>query len=654
MTYVFHSIPRTKPDTPLLEGISLPSDMRTLEPDRLPELAKELREYLLYCVGQSGGHFGAGLGVVELTIALHYLCDTPNDKIVWDVGHQAYPHKILTGRREEMTNIRQQGGLTAFPRRSESPYDTFGVGHSSTSISAALGMALAAKNQGRKQRSVAVIGDGAMTAGIAFEALNHAAHTKANLLVILNDNDMSISRNVGGLSNYLAKVLSSKTYQHMREGGKKVLSGIPSAFELARRTEEHVKGMVAPGTLFEELGFNYIGPIDGHDLSALIPTLQNMLELDGTQFLHIVTQKGKGFSPAEADPVGYHAINKLEPQPKVTLAPSSSSLKGRKKPSYSNVFGDWVCDMAEMDERLVAITPAMEEGSDLIRFAEKYPKRYYDVAIAEQHALTLAAGLACEGEKPIVAIYSTFLQRGYDQLIHDIAIQNLDVLFAIDRAGLVGQDGPTHAGSFDLTFLRCVPNLTVMAPADENEARQMLYTGFQIEGPTAVRYPRGTGPGVNISKTMTALPVGKGEYRRKGDKIALLSFGALLTPAHKAADNLGATLVNMRFIKPLDEQLILELAATHDLLVTVEENTVLGGAGSGVSEVLSRHGICIPILHLGLPDRFVEHAKPEEMLKECGLDTAGIEDSIRQYSENLFLNSQNSLHQRQASEALSD
>lgn len=630
---MFEQIPRNRPDTPLLDQVETPIQLRELTEHQLPQLARELREYLLYCVGQSGGHFGAGLGVVELTVALHYLYNTPEDRVVWDVGHQAYPHKILTDRRERMTSMRQKDGLTAFPKRAESPYDTFGVGHSSTSISAALGMALAARQQGKKRKAVAVIGDGALTAGMAFEALNHAAHTKADMLVILNDNDMSISRNVGGLSNYLAKILTSKVYHNVRESGKKVLSNLPGALEIARRTEEHMKGMVAPGTLFEEMGFNYIGPIDGHDLEILLPTIGNMMELSGPQFLHIITQKGKDFKPAEADPVGYHAINKLEPKPPVELASPKP-----KRPKYSNVFGEWICDVAKEDERLVGITPAMEEGSDLTRFAEQFPERYYDVAIAEQHAVTLAAGLACEGLKPIVAIYSTFLQRAYDQLIHDVAIQDLDVLFAIDRAGLVGQDGPTHAGSFDLTFLRCVPNMVIMAPADENETRQMLYTGYLYQGPVAVRYPRGTGPGVKVEKKMKALPIGKGVISRDGQRaisqnvqrVAILSFGTLLAPAIEAADSLDATVANMRFVKPLDEELIVELAQNHDLLVTLEENTIQGGAGSGVAELLAAKGITTPLLNLGLPDRFVEHAKPDEMLSECGLDKEGILASIEQ------------------------
>lgn len=620
MPSTFDEIPLHRPSTPLLDRLDDTEALRALDESQLPELADELRSFLLWSVSQTGGHFGAGLGVIELTIALHYVYHTPDDRLLWDVGHQAYPHKILTGRREQMASLRQKDGLAAFPRRSESPYDTFGVGHSSTSISAGLGMAIAAGLQGLDRRTVAVIGDGALTAGMAFEALNHASDVEANMLVVLNDNDMSISRNVGGLSNYLAKILSSRTYSHMREGSKKVLSKIPPAWELARKTEEHAKGMLVPGTLFEELGWNYIGPIDGHDLPTLVRTLKNMRELKGPQFLHVITKKGKGFSPAEADPIGYHAITKLEPK-----APSN----GASKPKFSNIFGQWLCDMAEQDERLIGITPAMKEGSDLIAFAERFPKRYFDVAIAEQHAVTLAAGMACEGAKPVVAIYSTFLQRGYDQLIHDVAVQNLDVLFAIDRAGLVGEDGPTHAGSFDLSYLRCLPNMLIMAPADENETRQMLTTGFLHEGPAAVRYPRGTGPGVPIDPALEPLPIGKGAITRPGEQVAILCFGTLHQQALKAAEALNATVANMRFVKPLDTQLIAELSASHQLLVTVEENAVMGGAGSAVNEWLLAEGISLPVLNLGLPDIYVEHAKPAEMLAECGLDAAGIEAAIR-------------------------
>ncbi len=622
MPKTFHEIPRERPVTPLLDRAATPGELRRLGEAELVTLANELRQFLLYSVGQSGGHFGAGLGVIELTIALHYVFDTPWDRLVWDVGHQAYPHKILTGRRERMTSLRQKDGLAAFPRRSESEYDTFGVGHSSTSISAALGMALAARLKGEKRKSVAVIGDGAMTAGMAFEALNHASDTKADMLVVLNDNDMSISNNVGGLSNYLAKILSSRTYASMREGSKKVLSRLPGAWEIARKTEEHAKGMLVPGTLFEELGWNYIGPIDGHDLPTLLATLRNMRDLEGPQFLHVVTKKGKGFAPAELDPIGYHAITKLEP-PSDNPAPKKPS-----GPKYSNVFGRWLCDMAEQDARLVGITPAMKEGSDLVAFAERYPTRYFDVAIAEQHAVTLAAGLACEGMKPVVAIYSTFLQRAYDQLIHDVAVQDLDVLFAIDRAGLVGEDGPTHAGSFDISYLRCIPGMLVMTPSDENELRQMLSTGYLHKGPAAVRYPRGSGPNAPIDSTLQPLPIGKGVLRRQGQRVALLVFGVQLAAALQAAEALDASVVDMRFVKPLDEALLLEMAASHSLLVSIEENTIMGGAGSAVGECLAAHGLAVPLLQLGLPDYYVEHARPEEMLAECGLDAAGIQQAI--------------------------
>ena len=622
MPKTFHEIPRERPVTPLLDRAATPGELRRLGEAELVTLANELRQFLLYSVGQSGGHFGAGLGVIELTIALHYVFDTPWDRLVWDVGHQAYPHKILTGRRERMTSLRQKDGLAAFPRRSESEYDTFGVGHSSTSISAALGMALAARLKGEKRKSVAVIGDGAMTAGMAFEALNHASDTKADMLVVLNDNDMSISNNVGGLSNYLAKILSSRTYASMREGSKKVLSRLPGAWEIARKTEEHAKGMLVPGTLFEELGWNYIGPIDGHDLPTLLATLRNMRDLEGPQFLHVVTKKGKGFAPAELDPIGYHAITKLEP-PSDNPAPKKPS-----GPKYSNVFGRWLCDMAEQDARLVGITPAMKEGSDLVAFAERYPTRYFDVAIAEQHAVTLAAGLACEGMKPVVAIYSTFLQRAYDQLIHDVAVQDLDVLFAIDRAGLVGEDGPTHAGSFDISYLRCIPGMLVMTPSDENELRQMLTTGYLHKGPAAVRYPRGSGPNAPIDSSLQPLPIGKGVLRRQGQRVVLLVFGVQLAAALQAAEALDASVVDMRFVKPLDETLLLEMAASHSLLVSIEENTIMGGAGSAVGECLAAHGLAVPLLQLGLPDYYVEHARPEEMLAECGLDAAGIQQAI--------------------------
>ncbi|MCE5364655.1 1-deoxy-D-xylulose-5-phosphate synthase [Pseudomonas anguilliseptica] len=624
MPTTFHEIPRERPLTPLLDRANTPDELRRLGEAELETLADELRQYLLYTVGQTGGHFGAGLGVIELTVALHYVFDTPDDRLVWDVGHQAYPHKILTGRREQMGSLRQKDGIAAFPRRSESEYDTFGVGHSSTSISAALGMAIAARLKGEKRKAVAVIGDGAMTAGMAFEALNHASDVGANMLVILNDNDMSISKNVGGLSNYLAKIISSRTYSNMREGSKKILSHLPGAWEIARKVEEHAKGMLVPGTLFEELGWNYVGPIDGHDLPTLLATLRNMRDLDGPQFLHVVTKKGKGFAPAEADPIGYHAITKLEPI-NAPAAPKQAS-----GPKYSSVFGKWLCDMAAEDPRLVGITPAMKEGSDLVAFSERYPERYFDVAIAEQHAVTLAAGMACDGAKPVVAIYSTFLQRAYDQLIHDVAVQHLDVLFAIDRAGLVGEDGPTHAGSFDISYLRCIPGMLVMTPSDENELRRMLSTGHLFNGPAAVRYPRGSGPNAAIEPGLEPLEIGKGIVRRQGKQSALLVFGVQLSDALKVGDALDATVVDMRFVKPLDEALVRQLAASHELLVTIEENSVMGGAGSAVSEFLAHAALLKPVLHLGLPDYYVEHAKPAQMLAECGLDAAGIEAAVRQ------------------------
>ncbi|WHI45520.1 1-deoxy-D-xylulose-5-phosphate synthase [Microbulbifer sp. VAAF005] len=619
---MLEEIPRTRPQTPLLDSIDDPAQLRALDERQLPELASQLREYLLYCVGQTGGHFGAGLGVVELTIALHYIFNTPEDRLVWDVGHQTYPHKILTGRREQMLSMRQQGGLSGFPKRSESPYDTFGVGHSSTSISAALGMALGSPDD---RKVVAVIGDGAMTAGMAFEALNHASHTGKDMLVVLNDNSMSISKNVGGLATYFAKILASKTYLNMREGSRKILSAIPKAWQLARRTEEHVKGMITPGTLFEELGFNYVGPLDGHNMHDLVHTLRNLRSQPGPQLLHIATTKGKGFGPAEEDPVGYHALNKLEPEAKVQVA-----VPGKKKlPKYQDIFGQWLYDAAEQDERLVAITPAMCEGSGMVEFSKRFPDRFHDVAIAEQHAVTLAAGLACEDQKPVVAIYSTFLQRGYDQMVHDVAIQNLDVTFAIDRAGLVGEDGPTHAGSFDLTFMRCLPYLAIAAPSDENECRQLLYTAYKHNGPTAVRYPRGTGMGTAINKEMTELPIGKGRLLRQGSGVAILSFGTLLGPAMAAAEQLGASVADMRWVKPLDEALIDELAESHQLLVTIEENTIAGGAGSAVLEYLNSTARSVPVLQLGLPDQIIEHGKHKDLLAAIGLNASGIEEQIR-------------------------
>ncbi len=608
---------------PLLETIDTPDDLRKLPASKLEDVARELREFLLHTVSGIGGHFAAGMGTVELTVALHYVLDTPRDRVVWDVGHQAYPHKILTGRRERLHTIRQKGGVAPFPKRSESRYDTFGVGHSSTSISAALGMAIAAEQTGSKRKCVAVIGDGGMTAGQPFEAMFQAGAHGANMLVILNDNEMSISPNVGALTHHFARLLSGKTYAHMKEGSKKVLSKMPPVWEIAKRAEEHVKGLIVPGTLFEELGFNYIGPIDGHDLETLIDTLKNIVELPGPQFLHIVTRKGKGYEHAEADPVKYHGVGVFDPA--VGIVPSTKPAK----PTYSGVFGDWLCDMAAQDERLVAITPAMREGSGLVKFEKKFPKRYFDVGIAEQHCVTVAAGMACDGLKPVVAIYSTFLQRGYDQLIHDVVVnEGLPVLFAIDRAGCVGADGPTHNGAYDLTFMRCLPKMVIMAPSDENECRQMLYTGFQLDQPAAVRYPRGGGAGVEVQKQMTALPIGKAELRREGQEVAILSFGNLLSVCETVAEELDATLVNMRFVKPLDEEMILKMAASHSLLVTVEDNVIAGGAGSGVSEFLAAQGISQRIIHIGHPDRLLEHASQEEMLADAGLDSAGISKVI--------------------------
>jgi 1-deoxy-D-xylulose-5-phosphate synthase len=606
------------PEFPLLSRIQDPADLRQLAIPELKQLAEELRQFLIHSVSQTGGHLAAGLGTVELTLALHSVFDTPNDRLIWDVGHQSYPHKILTGRRERMPSLRQRHGLAGFPKRGESPYDTFGVGHSSTSISAALGMAIAAQQQQSDRRVIAVIGDGALTAGMAFEALNHAGDLDANLLVILNDNDMSISPNVGGMSNYFAKVLSGKLYSSVREGSKKVLGVMPPVWELARRAEEHVKGMVAPGTLFEELGFNYIGPIDGHDLDTLVTTLRNLRALKGPQFLHIVTRKGKGFTPAEENPCTYHGVGRFNPES------GKLDKKSSTGPTYTQVFSDWLCDMAAAEESLMGITPAMREGSGLVKFAEQYPKRYFDVGIAEQHAVTLAAGMACDGLKPVVAIYSTFLQRAYDQLIHDVALQNLPVLFAIDRAGVVGPDGPTHAGSFDLSYLRPIPNMVIMAPADENECRQMLSTGFYHDGPAAVRYPRGQGPGVSVATSLDPLPLGQGKVERRGKRIAFLSFGALLQEALVAGAHFDATVANMRFIKPLDETLLFDLAAKHDLLVTLEDNVVLGGAGSAVNEALAAHQQLIPVLNLGLPDHFQDQGTREELLTDAGLDSGAI------------------------------
>ena len=641
MPKTFTDIPLSRPDTPLLDSVDAPADLRQFDEDELLQLTDELRAFMLFCVGKTGGHFGAGLGVAELTVALHYIFDTPNDRLVWDVGHQTYPHKILTGRREQMLSMRQKDGLSGFPKRSESEYDTFGVGHSSTSISAALGMAMASHQLGEERRTVAVMGDGAMTAGMAFEAINHAAHVDKKLLVVLNDNQMSISRNSGGLSTYFAKLWSSKFYTNLRESGKKALRSLPHATNFVRRTEEYMKSMVSPATIFEELGFYYIGLIDGHDLPMLVEILNKIKDIDGPVLLHIITHKGKGFAPAENDPVGYHALNKIEPKPPAQTAVSQASKETKPaKPKYQKVFGDWLCDMAEKDQRLVGITPAMCEGSGMNDFAERFPDRFEDVAIAEQHAVTLAAGMACEGAKPVVAIYSTFLQRGYDQLIHDVALQNLDVMFALDRAGMVGEDGATHAGAYDISYLRCIPNMLVMAPSDENETRQLLYTGFIHQGPAAVRYPRGTGPGAVIEQTMSALPLGKGVMRRSGSQVAILNFGTTLAAALTAADSLNASVADMRFVKPIDEQLIDQLAANHQLLVTVEENSIAGGAGAAVSEYLAQQGIVMPVLHLGLPDLFIDHSSHTEQLAATGLDTAGILQAIEQRLAMLKLPSQ--------------
>ena len=602
---------------PLLESINSPDDVRALKESQLKALASELRQFVIQSVAQTGGHLAAGLGTVELTLALHYVYNTPQDKLVWDVGHQSYPHKIITGRREQMASIRKHNGLSGFPKREESPYDSFGVGHSSTSISAALGMSMAARLQQREQKTVAIIGDGAMTAGMAFEALNHGGDTDADVLVVLNDNEMSISPNVGALSKHLSKIMSGKMYSSMRSGSKRVLEKL-SMWDLAQRTEEHVKGMVMPGTLFEELGFHYYGPVDGHDIPTLVTMLRNLRSQTGPRLLHVVTRKGKGFKPAEDNPCLYHGVGSFDPETGNKLDTASG------KPTYTQIFSDWVCDMAAADERLVAITPAMREGSGLVEFSEQFPARYHDVGIAEQHAVTLAAGMACEGVKPVVAIYSTFLQRAYDQLVHDVAIQKLPVLFAIDRAGLVGADGPTHAGNLDLSYLRCVPNILVMTPADENECRQMLSTGFLHDGPAAVRYPRGQGPGAAMNPGLEPLPVGVSQLRRHGHKIAILAFGSMLRPALEAAEEIDASVINMRFVKPLDGKMLQKIAASHDLLLSIEENVVAGGAGSAVNEWLQANGFATPIINLGLPDRFVEHGTTSELLAECGLDTAGI------------------------------
>ena len=605
----------------LLETVNTPADLKSLARADLKTLAEELRAFIIDSVSRTGGHLASNLGVVELTVALHHVFDTPEDRIVWDVGHQTYVHKVLTGRRERMPSLRQTDGLSGFPKREESPYDAFVAGHSSTSISAALGMAVAAKLKGEERRVVAVIGDGAMTAGMAFEALNNAGAMDANLLVILNDNDMSISANVGALNAYLTRLMSGRLYNNLRSTGERLLSTLPPIHQLARRAEEHLKGMVTPSTLFEEFGFNYLGPIDGHDLDTLIPTLANIRQLRGPQFLHVITQKGRGYNPAEANPCLYHGVGKFKIEVGV-------EAKAGNKPTYTEVFGQWLSDMAAADDRLVGVTPAMCEGSGLNDFARRFPERYFDVGIAEQHALTFAAGLACEGRKPVVAIYSTFLQRGYDQLIHDVAIQKLPVVFALDRAGLVGADGATHAGTYDIAYLRCIPHCSVLTPSDENECRLALTTAFRQNHPVAVRYPRGSGAGVEIAKEMTPIPFGKGELRRQGSRIAILAFGTLLYPALAAADKLDATVANMRFAKPLDVALVTELARSHEAIVTVEEGCLMGGAGSAVLEALAAAGLQTPVLNLGLPDEFIEHGDPAKLLAMCGLDAAGIEQSI--------------------------
>jgi 1-deoxy-D-xylulose-5-phosphate synthase len=611
------------PQYPLLATIETPADVRRLEPSQLVPLVDELRQFLIHTVSQMGGHFAAGLGTVELTVALHYVFDTPHDRLVWDVGHQAYPHKVITGRRDRLRTIKLKDGLAPFPNRGESEFDTFGVGHSSTSISAALGMALASAQSGQSRRVVAVIGDGAMSAGQAFEAMNHAGPLKPDMLVVLNDNKMSISENVGALSLYFARILSGRTYTALREGSKKILRRMPAMWELAKRSEEHMKGMVLPGTLFEELGFNYHGPIDGHDVDLLVEHLTRLRDLTGLQFLHVFTQKGHGYEPAEADPIKWHGPGPFDPSSGTIFKDKATT------PTYTQVFGQWLCDIAACDPRIVGITPAMREGSGLVEFSKQFPSRYHDVAIAEQHAVTLAAGMACEGARPVVAIYSTFQQRAYDQLIHDVALQNLPVAFAIDRGGLVGGDGATHQGAFDLSYLRCIPNMVVMAPADENECRQMLYTAVTLDQPAAVRYPRGQGPGTRIETEMTALPVGRAELRREGRSgLLLLAFGTMVAPCVALAERLDATLVNMRFVKPLDEELVCRLAARHDCIITLEENVVAGGAGSAVAECLAANGIERAVHHIGIPDRFIEHGSREDCLAMAGLDAAGIGRSI--------------------------
>jgi len=605
---------------PLLDKIISPAELRKLDIDQLPQVVDELRECLLQSVAASGGHFSAGLGCVELTVALHYCYETPHDRLIWDVGHQAYPHKILTGRRDRIGTIKKTGGLAPFPKRGESEYDTFGVGHSSTSIGAGLGMALASANNEIERRVVAIIGDGAMTAGMAFEALNHGGSLNPDMLVVLNENQMSISPNVGGITKILARMMTGPTVTNIRERGKQMMHRDSKVWRFMSRWEEHVKGMIVPSTLFEEFGFNYLGPIDGHDVIVLVRTMQTIQTVEGPNLLHIITTKGKGYAPAEQDPVKYHAVGPFDPEHGIV----KTAPIVEPPPTYTQVFGQWLCDMAEKDKQLLAITPAMREGSGLVEFEQRFPDRYFDVSIAEQHAVTLAAGMACEGAHPVVAIYSTFLQRAYDQLIHDVAVQNLPVLFAIDRAGLVGSDGPTHAGSFDLSFLRCIPNMLIMAPADENECRQMLFTGFKHQGPAAVRYPRGSGPGKAVQAKMQPLPLGKADMLSKGHSVAILAFGSSVEPATQVASRLGASLVNMRFIKPLDADMVIEMANTHDLLVTVEENAVAGGAGSGVNELLASAGIAANILNIGIPDLFVEHGSRDDCLAMANLDAEGI------------------------------
>jgi len=617
---------------PLLDTINDPADLRKLDRRDLHPLAVELREFIVDSVSTTGGHFSSNLGTVELTIALHYVFNTPDDRLVWDVGHQSYGHKILTGRKAGMSRLRQKGGIAGFPRREESPYDTFGTAHSSTSISAALGMAVAARRAGIKRKAIAIIGDGAITAGMAFEAMNNVG--RENVIVVLNDNDMSISESIGALNNYLAKLLSGRFYATTKRTAEKVLQHTPTFKEIAKRVEEHAKGMITPSTMFEEFGFNYVGPIDGHNIDVLVDTLHNIKQLDGPQFLHVVTRKGQGYKLAEEDPINYHGPSKFDPTIGIVKPPAAADAK--PKPTYTQVFGDWLCDMARADKRLIGITPAMREGSGMVKFSQQFPDQYFDTAIAEQHAVTFAAGLAADGMKPVLAIYSTFLQRGYDQLIHDVALQNLPVLFALDRGGLVGADGPTHHGAFDLSFLRCIPNMTVMAPADENECRQMLYTGFTLNSPSAVRYPRGAGPGVALQDEMAALPVGRGVMVREirgyeSKRVAILAFGSMVKPAADAAEELNTAVANMRFVKPIDDELIFRLATSHDYLVTIEENVVMGGAGSAVAESLSAQNLSTPLLQLGLPDQFVEHGDPAVLLADCGLNRDGIVRSVRDW-----------------------